>query len=191
MKDFLNHLRDPNPGFRCRKPGAGNDGDFRDVRVKLECGKPADASDIERLTAMIKSNSDEFVQLYSMHDGMLLYRDEEENGIRFFPIEDFDAYNVHWRAWFEDLEEEELWDFQKDGVAFAEIVYSGNYFVFHDGKVFYSDHDGGDDEPFGNSLSEFLDRIAAEPARFLYEAGCYTRYGLEQWIPEEYFRDMV
>jgi hypothetical protein len=52
----------------------------------------------------------------------------------------------------------------------------GNYFVWWEGKVYYSNHDGGDDDPFGDSLSEFLDRIAANPAQFLYDAGCYTCY---------------
>ena len=98
--------------------------------------------------------------------------------------------NAEWREWFDWMEEDEIWEFQKNGVAFGEIVASGNYFVWWNGTVYYSDHDGGDDTPYGRSLSDFLDRIVENPAKFLYDAGCYTRYGDEQWIPEEYVKDL-
>ena len=104
----------------------------------------------------------------------------------FYPIDQLKERNAEWREWFEGMDDDDMWEFQKHGIAFGEIIASGNYFIFWQGKVYYSDHDGGDDEPYGNTVSEFLDRIAANPAQFLYDAGCYTRYGSEQWIPGEY-----
>ena len=121
---------------------------------------------------------------------MVLYVADATAGVVFYPIEVFEQRNEEWREWFEDLSEEEIWEFQKHGVAFGEISASGNYFVFWNGQVYYSGHDGGNDEPLG-TLPEFLDHIAQNPAQFLYDAGCYTRYGDEQWIPGKYVPNLT
>ncbi len=85
-----------------------------------------------------------------------------------------------------------------DSLAFAEIPHSANYFTVKTtgpdfGKIFYADHDDFSDDPFANSFGEFLARIVADPAQFLYDVGCYTRYldgkSSTQWIPRHYFAD--
>lgn len=190
MEKFLAHLQDAAPGFRCYKPGADRSDLKRDVCVQHKLASPATPEDITALCSRLGNGCDEFEALYSKHDGMVLYAAGDDAGILLYPAEDLDARNAEWREWFEEMEEGDLWDFQKHGVAFGEIVASGNYFVWWKGKVYYSDNDGGGDTPYGNSLSDFLDRIAKNPAQFLYDTGCYTRYGSEQWIPGEYVSEM-
>ncbi len=186
MQNFFKHLRDNSPGFRCCKPGAGESKLEHEVKVCHNLGDPASQKKITALLTKLGEGSEQFETLYSQYNGMVLYVSGDDAGIVFYPVEDIEECNSDWREWFEDMEEEDLWDFQKNGIAFGEIVASGNYFVYWKGKIYYSDHDGGDDDPYGNTLSEFLDRIAENTAKFLYNAGCYTRYGSEQWIPMEY-----
>jgi hypothetical protein len=77
---------------------------------------------------------------------------------------------------------------------FGEVSASGNFFVLHEGGVYYSNHDGGDDKPLANSFFAFLARICANPAKFLSDVGGYTRYQDgktdAQWIPQEYVPEM-
>ena len=55
------------------------------------------------------------------------------------------------------------------------------------------DHDGWIEEPIAENFDALLKQIIADPAGFLVERGCYTRYSDEetdtQWIPEEYIAD--
>jgi hypothetical protein len=190
MQKFLDHLRDSAPGFRCCRPGTPDDELEHDVRVEHDLGESASSDELAVLRQTLGAGCDEFETLYAQHNGMILYAYGDDAGVCIYPIAELDARNVDWREWFGELDDDELWDFQRHGVAFGEIIASGNYFVWWQGKVYYSDHDDGDDEPYGNSLSEFLDRIAHDPAKFLEDAGCYTRYGKQQWIPGEYVSEM-
>src|SRR5262249_28444794 len=94
--------------------------------------------------------------------------------------------------------EEDMPDWLRQGIAFAEIPHSANYFIIQPngedaGKVFYADHDDFQPAPFANSFEEFLDSIVANPADFLNRLGCYNRYSHGktdiQWIPKEYVPD--
>ncbi len=82
-----------------------------------------------------------------------------------------------------------------DALVLAEIPESANYFTVKTdgpdtGMVFYVDHDDFSEDPFATSLDEFLDRISSNPANFLYDVGCNTRYSdgktSTQWIPKNY-----
>ena len=79
------------------------------------------------------------------------------------------------------------------GLAFATIATSANYFVVYNGKIYYSDHDGGDDRVWGENLELFFQRALSDPAQFLSDAGCYTRYSDgrtdRQFIPESFVHD--
>jgi hypothetical protein len=82
-----------------------------------------------------------------------------------------------------------------NGVPFAHVPHSGNYFVMpvsgpNAGKVFYADHDGGYESAFAQGFNDFVFRITTDPASLLSdELGCYTRYSdgktSTQWIPKE------
>ena len=190
MQNFLAHLSDASPGFRCYSPGLADSELEHEVRVKHKLGAPAGQGDIAELHSQLGHGSEDFEALYSLHNGMVLYSAGKDAGIAFYSIGEFKDRNAEWREWFEDMDEDDLWDFQKHGVAFGEIIASGNYFVFWQGGVYYSSHDDDGGMANGATLSEFLDRIAADPAQFLYDAGCYTRYGPKQWIPGQYVPEM-
>lgn len=193
MKKFIAHIQNPAPGFRCFKAGDSDESLDFDVQVENRCAPGASPEDIQNLRSQLGESSDELAELYSMHDGIQLYCQADSPGIELSPISSWPKLNQEWKGWFVDLEPDELWEFQAEGIAFGEVCFSGNYFVFHKGKVFYSDHDGGDDEPLAESFSAFLDRIMKDPAQFLEDVGCYTRYTDgktdAQWIPKEYVRD--
>ena len=82
----------------------------------------------------------------------------------------------------------------KEGIAFGEIPHSANFFVVAEseraGKIYYADHDDFRESPIAGDLDELLDRIRNDPADFLYQCGCYTRYSDgktdTKWIPKEY-----
>ncbi|MEQ9413502.1 MAG: SMI1/KNR4 family protein, partial [Cyclobacteriaceae bacterium] len=147
------------------------------------------------LKKLISDNNDQIVNFYKTANGLKLYCNGDTSGIEIYPIDQLSELNEEWKESFSDFEEDELYDFQKNGVAFGAISQSGNYFVLLDGKVYYSDHDGGDDTILGEDFNEFLDKTVTEPADFLYEMGCYTRYSdgktAGQWIPKEFSADEV
>ena len=91
-------------------------------------------------------------------------------------------------------EEDRMPTWLREGIAFGEIPHSANFFVVgvgeDAGKVYYADHDDFRESPIAENLEELLDRIRSNPANFLYQCGCYTRYSDgktdRQWIPKEY-----
>ena len=143
---------------------------------------------------MLGGPCDEVKQLYAAHDGLCLYCQGDSPAVQFHAIGDWIALQREWKRWYEGLDNAELYDFQKHGVAFGEVYFSGNYFVLYQGKVFYANHDGGDDTPLADTFFGFLSLFCEEPARFLCRLGCYTRYEDgktdAQWIPERYVADM-
>lgn len=190
MNAFFEHLEDPAPGFRCRLPSSSSDVLEHTVLVRHELGEPAEPAKLAELEVLVPDPSGQLRVVYEKHDGMLLYVAGATAGVRFYPVDQLEARNEEWKEWFDLADEEDLYPFQSGGAAFAEVDGSGNYFVLWEGQVYYSDHEGPGDEPLATSLSEFLDAIASDPARFLERMGLYTRYGDEQWIPREYVRDL-
>lgn len=193
MTDFFRQINFPNQQFKCFK--AGDDSESLDLTVGIhnELNPGATESEILILQELIPENNKEIIDFYKLYNGISLYRNGETSGIEMCPINDLKKLNEDWKEWFSDYEEDELYDFQKDGVAFGEIAHSGNYFVFYEGRVFYSDHDEFEEKDLGETFNEFLQKIADDPADFLLEMGCYTRYSdgktEEQWIPKEFNAD--
>jgi hypothetical protein len=128
-------------------------------------GRPAGSDELEMLRAL---GGEDLRVLYERCNGLRLCAPDEHSGILIFPIADITTNNMLWKNWFSDLDDDELWDFQKSGLAFGEIIETGNYLVLHDARVFYADHEGAEgDDPWAQSLSEFFSRIANEPSDFL------------------------
>ena len=110
----------------------------------------------------------DLISTYRQCNGLRLCAPDESQGILIYCISDISNGNEHWKAWLEDLADDELWDFQKFGLAFGEIAESGNYLVVYNGRVFYADHEGAEmDDPWAESLEEFFSRIANEPDDYL------------------------
>ena len=190
MKDFLEHVKLSNPKFKCYLCTDKSETLSLTVDISNELNSGATESEITLLTKLISNDNQEIITFYKAHNGIKLYCNKGTFGLEFYSINGFEKMNEEWKEGLSDYEDDELYDFQKRGVAFGEISYSGNYFIFFEGKVYYDDHDGGDDTPIGETFYNFLSKITANPADFLYELGCYTRYSdgktKGQYIPKEF-----
>jgi hypothetical protein len=195
MNEFLNHLNDPRPGFQCYAAGSKTAEIGFSTNVHHKINTKASAKELSRLDKLLGTSGKQVRDLYALHNGMCLYCQGDMPAVEFFPIAEWEAKNRQWKEWWEGaLSDDELYDFQKEGVAFGEPSASGNYFVFYQGKVHYWDHDGGDDAPLAESFFEFLCRLVSDPAKLLHDLGCHARYsdgktGI-QWIPKKYRPDL-
>ena len=188
MQDFLRHINLDNQKFKCYLNSDKKESLNLAVDIYNILKNGATSNDILLLQELIPNNNEQIVELYKIYNGIKLYCSGNASGLEFYAINDLKKLNEEWKESFSYYNEEELYDFQKYGVAFGEISHSGNYFILYNGKVFYSDHEEWDEALIGNSFDEFLSKIVTDPADFLYKMGCYTRYSdgktNGQWIPK-------
>lgn len=191
MQDFLLHINSKNQKFKCYLNSDENETLTLTVDIYNELNEGATKNDIALLTQLIPENNNEITAFYKLYNGIKLYCNRDTSGLQFYPVGDLLDLNEEWKQEHLDFSEDELYDFQKGGVAFGDISHSGNYFIFFEGKIYYDDHDGGDNTPVGETFNKFLTNIITNPASFLYERGCYTRYSDGntdgQYIPKEFF----
>ena len=176
MQDFLRHIKSGNQKFKCYLNSDENETLSLTVDIYNELNPGATDEEISLLTKLIPDNNEQIVAFYKLYNGIKLYCNADTSGLQFYSIGDLKELNDEWKEGHSDFEEDELYDFQKSGFAFGEISHSGNYFILFEGKVFYDDHDGGDDTTAGETFNDFLSKIVTNPADFLNEMGCYTRY---------------
>jgi len=194
MDKFISHLNDPSPGFEC----FDCEDDTETLAFSLQVENLADpgASDVDlkKMRSKLGEHADEIVQFYATYDGVHLYRQGDAPALEITPLAFWDQRNEEWKEWLKDIPVKDLFDFQREGVAFGEVCFSGNYFIFYKGKVFYADHDDCWDEPLAETFTAFLDKICSDPPAFLEDVGCYTRYEDgktdTQWVPGKYIPDM-
>lgn len=171
---------------------AGDKSESLDYSVNLssEIHEGSSEEDIKILQRLIPENGQEIFEFYKSYNGVKLFCNKETVGVEFFKANEFVAENEGWKELCSEIDENELCNFEKYGVAFGTIPNSGNYFILYEGKVYYSNHDDMNDSPVTESFNEFLLQIATDPADFLYKMGCYTRYSDgktdSQWIPKEF-----
>lgn len=196
------HLADPAPGFRCSPAGARNQSKQFIARIRHEIGKPASAralASAAELCGEARMTVRPFVEL---HDGAVLYRDKKSDaaGIRFFEVAEWELRTREMRESMiaMGVDENDMPEWFHQGIVFAEIPQSANYFVLQTmapdtGCVFYCDHDGFEPEAMATSFEDLLSLIVNDPAAFLFQCGCYARYSDGktpiQWCPEEYLAD--
>jgi hypothetical protein len=191
---FLSHLADLHPRFECEPAGPP-----RAIRIEVEIshrlGQPAKGAEIAELRRLLSGLRPEIEALYDVHDGMDLYIQGGTVGLALYPLSIWAAATKSFR---EDAAEsgrlvEELYDFEREGIVIGEPPHSGNVLMLYQGRVHYSDHDGGDDTPLAETFGTFLQRIVADPPQFLLDLGCYARYSDGrsdiQWIPVRYLHD--
>jgi hypothetical protein len=211
LADFQIHLAHPAPGFRCfecRDPAQR----LRfTVRVMHQVNLGATPADLEELQQTLGPDCDDVRAFYAQHDGLTLYRDVrcDNAGITFFQIAQWKAMTEQMLEVFSEMGLDSLYGDLCGGVAIGEICSSGNYFVYQisrrrRGSIYYLMHDPAYDPPLSfAAFGALLESIADDPAQFLFDAGCYTRY-LEgtgealpgsmpegQWIPKEYLPDVT
>ena len=212
VEAFLRHLDDPSPGFRCSQAGGDEGSGSFVAKVTNPRNAPADEKALTDLSRRLGPAAQSFEGLYRVCDGLVLYAQTQIRrrsydppypaGLRFFPVKDWSRRTEEARDWIDTLlfDDEEPEDWMKNGLAFAEICHSGNYFLVQPdgsqvGKIFFQDHDSLWDweGPLAKDLDAFVDLIQTDPADFLYRMGCSTRFydgrSQEQWVPETYIPD--
>ncbi len=210
VQEFEKHVKDTAPAFRCYACGDHLERLNLTARISHDLNPPASAEALAEIESLLGEAGEPFKQLYGYHNGMVLYCDSQPTkapflgerqkesvfyaaGVQFYPVEEWPARSEDMRdqmGWLEDS----MPSWLKEGVAFGEIPHSANFFVVGVGedadKIFYADHDDFRESPIAENLGELLDRIRTDPAAFLYERGCYTRYSDgntdTQWLPKEY-----
>ena len=192
MKDFLKHLADVAPGFRCYDGNDPQESLKLDVRIAHKLGEPAGSKELNKISKGIGDGAAQIVEFYERHNGVQLYCQNDAPALEFFPVGQWRVKQKEMEQWL--FEPDQAFEFQKKGTVFGEVSDSGNYFVLYQGEVYYSNHDGGDDTPVAGSFFAFLTRICSDPAKFLRDVGGYTRYQdgktNTQWIPKEYVEEM-
>lgn len=201
VHEFEKHVKDKAPAFRCYACGDHLERLNLTARISHDLNPPASAEALAEIESLLGEAGKAFKQLYGIHNGMVLYRDtlSDAAGVQFYPVEEWPARSAEMRdglcamGWAED--EMPIW--LKEGIAFGEIPHSANFFVVgvgaEAGKIYYADHDDYRESPLAENLEELLDKIRTDPADFLYQCGCYTRYyghSDTQWIPREYVSDV-
>jgi len=190
VQSILDHLALPKPRFLCNDAYGSVE---LEVPLSNKVGRPASKRQLAALRELAGPSFATLAPLYATCNGLQLHRHGATAGLCVFAIAELAQRNREWRAWFADREPSELYEFQRAGFAFATVEGSGNYFVAHEGRIHYSDHDGDDDAVWGEGVEDFFRRALSDPARFLREAGCYTRYSDRrtdtQFLPERFLHD--
>ena len=199
LVDFENHLRDVRPGFRCYASGDRTDTVKFLARLRHEVGRPASEKSLKAATELAGTAASTMTPFLKLHDGVVLYRDtlSDTAGVEFFKVADWKAKTAEMHEWTSGmgLDDDNWPDWIHRGVVIGDIPHSANYFVLQPdgqnaGRVYYFDHDDFQETPLAESLEELLKMIIEDPANFLLERGCYTRYSdgktKTQWIPKEY-----
>ncbi|WP_339748721.1 SMI1/KNR4 family protein [uncultured Rubinisphaera sp.] len=199
VEKFLAHIADNSPTFKCYACGDKQESLNLTAQLAHTRNSPATGDELKQLRDWLTSHAEDFVVLYSQHNGLIIYEDTagDAAGIMLYPVANWPDKTEEMKSQFEAMGVEQ--DDQPAGVidslAFGEIPHSANYFTVklsgpHAGKIFYADHDDFSDDPFADSFADFLARVVNDPTKFLYDVGCYTRYSdgktSTQWIPKEY-----
>lgn len=190
MNLIAEHLHLRNPRFVCRDAQQG----ILIVPVRSEVGAPPSRAELRQIEDLSGEEFPALVRFYSEFDGARFHVHGHTVGLCVASMSSLEQLNEEWREGVATMAEfSEPYPFQVAGLAFATIDGSGNYFVMHRGRVYYSDHEGGDDAVWGQSLDDFFRRALSDPARFLFDAGAYTRYpdghSSTEWIPEQFLHD--
>ena len=123
MEVFLQALRDSESALNQYVRETWCSGDAS-PHEQHEIERPATEADLERLRQL---GGESLVPLYEKCNGLRLCAPDASQGILIYSVGNLASGNAAWKAWLTDLEEDELWDFQKFGLAFGEIAESGNY----------------------------------------------------------------
>jgi hypothetical protein len=191
---FLSHLADLRPRFAC-EPAGPTQATRIEVDISHLLRPSAERSALTELRRLLSVPSPEVEALYAVHDGMDLYVQGSTVGLALYPISTWRAATASFR---QDVElsgrvEDDLYPFEREGIVVGAPPHSGNVLMLYQGRMHYSDHDGGDDAPVAENFGAFLGRLALDPPKLLYDLGCYARYSDgqsdRQWIPLLYLHD--
>jgi hypothetical protein len=153
LKRFLAHLNEPRPKFECEAAG-GSKKRHIEVPISHNLGSPAKAAELALLRKLLGRHAKQVQALYCLHDGLELYGQSDSGELIFHPIHSWSKATSELRREHKDSGrgDDEIHEFERKGVVFGEPAGSGNHLILHQGKVYYANHDGGDDEPLADSF---------------------------------------
>jgi len=198
LNELLAHT---SPGFVCEGAGVSRTEQFL-AKITHLVPDAASTSDLSKLKQMIAVGSEELLEFYGEHNGLILYKDTIGNaeGVELFAVENMADGTAELRSWLDMGGGAADYNNLKTAIAIGQVPHSGNYFAMPVegpgvGKVYYVDHDDWREDPYAKSFNEFVIRITSSPAKLLSEdLGCYARYSDGttniQWIPIEYLPDI-
>ena len=202
IQTFETHIRDSAPGFRCYAAGDKTKTPAFLAKVSHKLGSPAKSKSLAANKQISAKAAEPFRELWQLHDGMCLYCDSKSDtkGIQFFGAANWQSETETMRSEMSAMgfDEAAMPEWFANCTVFGQIPHSANYFAvgtegLGSGQIYYLDHDDYREDPIASSLDALLDMIAADPAKFIHERGCYTRYSdgktNKQWIPQEYIPD--
>ncbi len=199
LDEFESHLRDASPGFRCYASGDPADTIKFLAHVRHEIGRPVSEKTLRAATELAGRAVSTLAPFLKLHDGVVLYRDNlsDTAGVEFFKVADWKTKTAEMHEWTSGmgLDDDDWPDWIHRGIVIGDIPHSANYLVLQPdgqnaGNLYYFDHDDFQEDPLAESIEALLEMIIEDPASFLHERGCYTRYSdgktKTQWIPKEY-----
>ena len=71
---------------------------------------------LDELRRIAGSEAEWLLPLYSEFNGIIFHRHGDRAGLAIASIEELEALNSEWREWFQDMEPEDLYNFQRDGL---------------------------------------------------------------------------
>ena len=139
MRIIKDHLTLKKPRFICRDTSEQHE---LIVPLSHTVRSPAKSTELDKLHRIAGREAEWLLPLYSEFNGIIFHQHGDTAGLIVASIEQLEELNSEWREWFQDLEQEDLYDFQREGFAFGSIAASANFFVIYKEKIYYSDHDG-------------------------------------------------
>jgi hypothetical protein len=192
-------LRHRNPAFRCYAAGDRAENLLFTALVTHEINSPATSAALAELDSHFAGGCPSLRELYSLHDGIILFCDtgSDVTGFELFPIADWPARTAEMRSSMEAMGFDlgDMPDWFDAGVVIGQIPQSANYFVAETsggsaGKLYHADHDDFAEDSIADNAESLINSLVSDPAQFMYDRGCYTRYSdgttEKQWIPKEY-----
>lgn len=178
---FNSMLDQPAPGFWCVSSWDNEPVTMNLVRVGHKLHLPATPSAIQELRQLTVEAGEEIERFYSLHDGGILFAEDrgEECGFEFYSVSAFASELAGLKEFFDP--EDEWPEYWWDVVAFAGPYMSADRFGLRvkgpdAGRVYFLQHDDFREDPIADSYDSFLALIAEDPAKLMFECGCYTRY---------------
>ena len=197
--DNLNLLLKTNLEIRFKCTSTRTD-DVYIVSTSSQLAPQASTKDLKTIKKLLNGFEMEFIEFYKKHNGALFHHDKNINalGLALLPVNQWEKATKRVKSWYEMIDSEELEemdiDWLNDCIAFAEVPFSGNYFLLIlkgklSGKIIYSSHDDIQSNYYATSFNNFLEKYLSNPIKEISFFGSYTRYNDGktdiQWIPKE------
>ena len=129
VANFLTHIKSQSPTFHCYACGDKTESLSLVAQLSHALGSPADLTAIQLIQEYLGPDADCFVELYSEHDGLTLYRDRkgDAEGLRLYNAEDWEPRTQEMKDGFSAMgfAPDECPAGVVDSLAFAEIPHSG------------------------------------------------------------------